>query len=378
MFCGLRRRRTDALASDRIDQHLRLHYSTKVLSPIAQQFSLARTAKNLNALWESEPQTAASWFVRYAKAAGLQDARVGQLEKILSSAYQEPTRKDRELRKFLTENSTVAQAVELAQLQSERVHTLGFTATAPRSITFTGKLSVENGAPVITTPDGKFQINSPNWMPSLQYKYFEANALQAFAGRTVTVRAWPTETPDVMAVEEFAPGTSTDFVSGRLSKIGGKVGVRVRPDKWVEIRDPELARRLFTLAQDDTNLTNGTGMILPGKVVQEGSTYFFDGQPADYWMLCKTLPGQPEQLQVGHGLVKPFTGTIDGADTQGRILVFGHLDADLAIVSKGALTTPATRFENGIAFSAPDLATVAKMTPLDSAPVEPDSSGFGL
>ena len=351
-----------------------------MLSAAAQTFAQARTPANLTALWKQEPQTAADWLVRYSKNSGVQSEKLSALQQVLQSTFEAPTARDAALLEFLGKNADIVSAMELGALQTARADTLGFTVvTKPVPATLTGTVAVENGLPMLVTADGKFKVDSPNWQGSLQYKYFEANALQAFNGRTVTVRAWPTDTPGLLAVEEFAPGTSPDFVSGRLSiDANGKVGVRVRTDKWVEIRDPELASRIKTMAHDESGMTNGTGVIMPGKVTQEGDKYFFEGKPNDdFWMLSKTLPGQPTTLQVGHGLTRPFTGDVTVPDASGRILVFGHIAEDRStILAKGALTTPATRFENGVPFKR-DASALLTATPVDPTPVE-DPRGFGL
>ena len=351
-----------------------------MLSSVAKAFSLARTPANFAALWAAEPETAAAWLLRYGRTAGLRDEKLGALEKILQAPFDSPGGREAALRDFAARTTELTSMFDMATLQAARVGTLGFEAGAPVPATLIGKVVSVDGAPHLQLPDGTFKIDSPAWMPSLQIKYLEARALEAFEGRTVTVRAWPAETPGVLAVEEFAPGTSSDFVSGRLStNADGQVGVRVASDKWVQLRDPELSRRLASLSNPETAFTNGTGVILPGKVTREGDRWFFEGTAdTEYWRLAKTLPDHPGELQVGHGKLFPLRGDASVPDPSGRIMVLGRVETDgRTITSKGALMVPAADAQNGVPFRR-DTSVLATATPVDPTPVQGDAKGFGL
>ena len=146
----------------------------------------------------------------------------------------------------------------------------------------TGTLVMENGKPWLESAAGKFElVNIANGGDSLHF--FSASDVQAFAGRVVTVRGWPTDgwlpgqTGGVLAVEEWAPGKSADFVAGRLMVKGEDVSVRVRADKLVAIDDPALK----ALLKSYDNL----GIVLPGAVEKQGDAWRFTATPADYYVL---------------------------------------------------------------------------------------------
>ena len=201
----------------------------------------------------------------------------------------------------------------------------------------------------------------------MQSYYFEPNVLQSFAGRPATIRAYPSEKPGVLAVEEFSPGVQEHFVCGRLSNQDGKVGIRVRPDKWVEITDPTLAAGLKTLAQPHTGPWGGTGVILLGEVKQEGGKYSYAGNPENYWMLARA--NGPGSLLAGHGAAHTFTGNATPSGGSGeRLLVFGRAEATGNIVANGALLTPQVRVEVGTA-ALREAGPLLALTPVDTQPV---------
>src|SRR5258706_4593377 len=56
-----------------------------------------------------------------------------------------------------------------------------------------GKISLENGQVFIDTNAGKFQVVNTNGGGADSTHFFSASDVQAFVGRVVTVRGWPTE-----------------------------------------------------------------------------------------------------------------------------------------------------------------------------------------
>lgn len=147
----------------------------------------------------------------------------------------------------------------------------------------TGKLVMENGKPWLESPAGRFElVNTAHGGDSLHF--FSASDVQAFAGRVVTVRGWPTDgwlpgqTGGTLAVEEWAPGTSADFVAGRLLVKGEDVSVRVRADKLVAIDDPALKSWLKSY--------DNLGIVLPGVVEKRGDAWHFTSAPADFYVLA--------------------------------------------------------------------------------------------
>jgi hypothetical protein len=240
-------------------------------------------------------------------------------------------------------------------------------------VTLTGTVSAapDGGAPMLTTSEGTFRLEAANWgISGNQAMYFEVNALQSFAGRTATVRAYPTATPGTLAVEEFSPSSNPAFVSGRLASKNGKVGINVRPDKWVEIRDPALAAAMIPLAKDSSGGWAGTGVVLQGAVAkQDAQGWYLDNAAAvkDYWMLGRS--NGAGSLLAGHGQSYPVTGgtTPWPEDASTRILVYGHCNADRSVTVSGFLKTPQVRVEPGV-LPLRDGTSLLKLTPVDADP----------
>lgn len=344
----------------------------------AAKFAAAPSAEKLAALWKKEPQTAASFFVEYARAAGLSGKFVDSLDKVLSTKSTDE-KKDKALVDLLAKSPKALSAFKTAEVQAARVKTLGFEVGTPSSATLSGTVQVEHDTIYLKTDQGRFAVDSPNYESSLQYRHLEANVLRSWEGKTVTVRAWPTPDTNRIAVEEFAPGTSAQFVSGRLTTENGVPGVRVRPDKVVFFRDPEFAAKMKPFCDLTVgNQTGGrTGVILPGKVAFENGKFYFDSDPKDFWMLCKELPGTG-QLEMGHGQRHAFSGDITpktGA-SGGRIMVFGHINADGSVTAKGAVATPATRVESGIPYERSPLKLIKDFPLTDTE--KPAEKDFGL
>ena len=202
--------------------------------------------------------------------------------------------------------------------------------------TLTGTLSMATGVPTLQTKAGAFQIvNVNDWADSIHT--FGGEDVQAFAGRTVTVRGWPedgwlpgqTGTPR-LAVEEWAPGNTPDFVSGRLQVIGNDVFVRVREDKKVKVVDTKLADALRGFDR--------LSVVLPGEVEKKGDAWAFKGAPADFYILGGFLGAYGAapvgdsvtfQLQLAHGMSHPAklpTASWDAVPRGQRHYLFGHFE----------------------------------------------------
>jgi hypothetical protein len=343
-----------------------------VLSAIAQQFSANRTAANFNALASNEPLVAARFLSRAIDAGGLEPPWKAQLNQILSVAF-DARQRDAALKAFFAANQPAIQAMEMAEVQGARVETLGFTTRASEPVQLTGVIGVtpEGQAPTLTTSEGTWLLdtaNRPDKGLGNQSTYFEVNVLQSFAGRVGTIRAYPTAIPGTLAVEEFSPSSNPDFISGRLSSVDGRVGFNVRPDKWVEIRDPATAAAMLPLAKPQGTGWAGTGVILPGAVArQDAQGWYLDGPVTDYWMLARS--NGPGQMLAAHGQSYPVQGgaTPWPEDTSVRLLVFGHGNADGSVSVSGYLKTPNVRVENG---TDPNLqgSALMQLTPVDVDP----------
>lgn len=174
---------------------------------------------------------------------------------------------------------------------------------------------------------------------------FSGVDLAAFEGRTVTVRGWPTDPNwkrgDVttLAVEEFAPGISPNFVAGRVDTTGDKLVISVRADKKIIVDDAKLKAALepFDLL----------GVVLPGTVTKKGNEWHLTTAPKDYYILAGfSWGGAPDDgtgtkigfnMQLAHG--KSIEGELPRTDynnTQrdSRHYFFGHF-ADGKFLAKG-------------------------------------------
>lgn len=344
-----------------------------MLSPAARKFSSAvPTPAAFRQLAKAEPHLAATWLVRFADCAGLTGGAIDQLKALEQKKFQSEPKRAAAFEAFFNDNAKLADMVDLANVQTARATTLGFTVVDPgaakKPALLTGTVKMTGGVLQLEVAGKTYKVDSANWQASLQFEYFEANALGAFDGKTVTVKAYPTGTDDLIAVEEFSPGVGTDFVSGRLQQQGDKMGVRVRPDKWVEIADPTLQKTLRGLPK--------LGVILPGKVVQEGDKFVLKGKPKDYWMLCANAQfGQaavPGTVAMAHGQSHAVKGDISTPQATRRLLILGHIADDAStVVAKKALATPEVKFENGVPFT-PDAKALAPLVPVELSATEPD------
>lgn len=245
-----------------------------------------------------------------------------------------------------------------------------------------GKLVMEGGKPWLESPAGKFAlVNTANGGDSLHF--FAASDVQAFAGRVVTVRGWPTDgwlpgqTGGTLAVEEWAPGKNADFVAGRLLVKGEDVSVRVRADKLVAIDDPALKSVLKTY--------DNLGIVMPGAVEKRGEQWHFTATPADYYVLAGfsgmygTTPVQAEgkytfKMQLAHG--KTVSTEVPEAEWEKtprgqRHYFFGHFEA-AKFVAKGFTPSAGSWMTTGTAVT-PNPAFRTAVAAAAGKPVEGDS-----
>lgn len=344
-----------------------------MLSAAARAFAAApRTPAGFRDLANAEPQTAASWLLRFANSAGITGGPIQQLEGLKVQSFDSDTSRAAAFAAFFAQNPAVADMVDLANLQAERAATLGFTVVEPAATVknpalLTGTVKLTNGVVQLDVGGRTFNVDSPNWQASLQFEYFEANALGAFVDKTVTVKAYPTAA-ETLAVEEFSPGVGQSFVSGRLQMQGDQIGIRVRPDKWVAIRDPEMQTLLKGYAK--------LGVIIPGKLVQEGAQFFLEPSARDFWMLAANAQfgAAPiaNTVAMAHGQSHPVQGDISTTTPTRRVLIYGRIADDATtVVAKKALAAPEVKHENGIAFSN-DSKALAALTPVELPETAPE------
>lgn len=235
------------------------------------------------------------------------------------------------------------------------VHTEGATAVKPKSTypadprtppPLTGVVSLENGQVYLASKAGKFQVvNTADGMNDSTH-FFSGQDVQAFQGRIVTVRGWPTDgwqtgqEGGTLAVEEWAPGKGADFVAGRVKIDGERVTIRVREDKSVEVDDATLKAALHDY--------DALGIVLPGAVDKQGDAWHFKGKPKDYYVLAgfsgmygtgetRIGDGVTFNMQLAHG--KSLTSTVPAASWDAntrsqRHYFFGHIEGG-AFLGKG-------------------------------------------
>ncbi|MBX7101446.1 MAG: hypothetical protein K1X89_27270 [Myxococcaceae bacterium] len=350
-----------------------------MLSAAATKFAASGgTAADFQAFWQEAPKEAAQFTVRLGDTMGL---HLDGLEKARAVAAGTV---DGAAFVGSPDFQQVTNAYAIASLADLRAGTLGWTTGSPvKAPLVVGICRVNGNALSLETGRGTFELDTPAFGDS--QNYLEASLLQTFANRAVSVRGWPCSggasgAPKI-AVEQFAPGFGRDFASGRLGTRTlpdgtSKIGINVYPgqglDGWIEIKDPELARRLAGLSR--------LGVILPGKVSEENGhqVFTFEGpvDQLDYYMLSKAFP--PNQLQMAHGTMHPVS---QGAEflkaATARHLVFGHIDADAnSVVVKDLKDT--SMYTGARGTGTPDWSTAgaAKLCPLEDMAFAPGQDSF--
>lgn len=235
-------------------------------------FNTARTPQNFTAWYAEEREKATT----YLKSVAVQTGNVAALNAI--DAIEAGTDAAAALAAVGTVANIYAQidAQGIAAVQAARVGTLGWEAKGPakQPPALTGELSMVAGLPTLKTAAGTFTVQSINPVG--------ANDISAFAGRVVTVRGWPDGTwqpggTATLMAEEWAPGTSHEFVTGRIAVDGDNVSIRVNPNKKVLITDATLKGVLKAY--------NELGIVLPGPVVGESTSPEYRTAPEDYYIL---------------------------------------------------------------------------------------------
>lgn len=254
-------------------------------SDLALSFSRTRTPETLRAWLQGEPAAAAAWLKAAAQVSGA--VGVGQAADAFSTAAT-PQALDAAVAGF-----TQLSAGALGAVQAARAPTLGWAAQAsedPPAITGVVSLA-DDGSAVLTTAEGlAFTLqNSSAWSAGdgrgdLDYHLTIGRDAQVFAGQTVTVRGWPDaswkpgDTTGSVLVEDFAPGASPDYLSGRVLVEGDRVSVRVRADKVVPITDPDFAASLKPFDM--------LGVVLPGAPQRAADGALSYSRPqGDFWIL---------------------------------------------------------------------------------------------
>lgn len=170
-----------------------------------------------------------------------------------------------------------------AQLQAQRVQTIGWTAGTP--VPQQALSGVFDGnAWTLTTPAGGVYKLAPSplsnqgGMPPSWMVGFKADGDQP-----MTVRGTLGSDGKTFLVDDYSPGTSTDFTSGRVNATTPNIIDTARGP--VRVTDPAFAAKLAKLPR--------LGVILPGAPVKEGNELVYRGNPEQYYALGRfgTFPG---------------------------------------------------------------------------------------
>lgn len=148
---------------------------------------------------------------------------------------------------------------------------------------FRGRVVLEDGRARLATPQGTYDLVTNGRAPwNLRW----SGELMSFEGQTVTLRAQPSKSGKVLEVRELAPGTSDQFVHGRVLVKGDDVFINVRPGKQVKVMNGELS----ALLKD----WDKVAFILPGEVTysEADAQWLFDGTPDSVYLLTKLNPGE--------------------------------------------------------------------------------------
>ena len=250
----------------------------------------------------------------------------------------------------------------------------------------TGTLALVNGVPVLTSKAGTFEIVNPSGADDSNH-VLGGTDVQAFAGKVVTVRGWPVQGwqpgqagQSKLAVEEFAPGKSGDFVSGRVVVSGTDVTIRVRADKLVKVTDPALSAALGRFDK--------LGVVLPGAVTKKGDAWSYAGKPEDFYILAgqgygatpaaATGGNRSISLQLAHGQSAPCTmpeSSFAQLTMGQRHYLYGHFDNG-TFVAKGF--TPSAGAWTYIGYDVSDVGNAAFRTAAAKAGAPAGDAPFGL
>lgn len=297
-----------------------------------------KTTADLATLWSADPRAAAQWVTDVAAKTGLQVDGLAEVKAILAAgdgfdaaALKElPTRKPQLLSLSLD---------GLGTLQAARTNTLGWSTDERKAApVLTGTVRDVNGAISLETSFGTFSVqNAAHTMGGTD--------MRAFAGSTVSARGWPSVNGS-LTVEEFAPGGSTDFTSGRLAPDPktAQPGVWVSDTKFVQFETPEQAKAYAAFAKPPPY--GGSGVLIAGKVAEEkaadGSTTFrLQGANPDLYLLggylSKGATGHL-QVQTAHGSYVPVIGEeakLMQPSASGRFYLFGHAASAAEVAAAG-------------------------------------------
>lgn len=175
----------------------------------------------------------------------------------------------------------------------------------PKQPSISGNVELKDGKAFMTTPSGKTMELVQPQTPKVSPPMYPSWMMSGFADDgPVTVRG-TLGSDGKFIVDDVAPGTSTQFTSGRVSEAAineGKVIINTaRGD--VEVTNPELKEVLLRAPR--------LGIILPGdpKVTPDGKMVY-DQNPPNYY----ALGGRAREVPEGPNKHTQYTAKVDGQD----------------------------------------------------------------
>ncbi|MBX7098951.1 MAG: hypothetical protein K1X89_14675 [Myxococcaceae bacterium] len=299
----------------------------------------ARTAADLKTFWNADPLAAAKWLATLKNAAAAAVPELDAVTRVLAG-HTSDSFKASALRELASQTPRLFELVaDYGALQAARTTTVGWSATEqdpwPEAPAFTGTLSLVDGKPTLETTRGSFtlELGSPNWRDEPE---------TAFLGRTVTIKGFPSGDGKALSIEQFGPGSSPDFTSGRIlvdhalgkAFIAPNGDVPLGPEAWVaagltpppdappnptpppkaEITDPAFVKLLLGDAGKGLADYSPAGVILPGKVVLKHGVPVYEHKPRSFYILGRFQHPDVQALPHGKVLHQIETGYFHATD----------------------------------------------------------------
>lgn len=298
----------------------------------------ARTVQDLKKFWADDPLAAAQWLGAVKHAAALPVPELDAVAKILAE-HGTDAMKESKLRAYAASTPQLFEVVgDYGAHQAARASTIGWAASEaepwPEAPAFTGTLTLVDDHPTLVTSRGSFtlELGSPNWRDEPE---------TVFLDRTVTIKGFPSADGRSLSIEQFGPGDSPDFVSGRILVENGRVfiapngDVPLDPAQWVaagltpppagaqqragptlraEVTDPAFKQLLLGDAARGLVDYSPAGVILPGKVTVKDGVPVYDHPPAAFYVLGRFQKPNVAALPHGRELHQLETGYFHSTD----------------------------------------------------------------
>lgn len=289
----------------------------------------ARTQADLKQFWKEDPVSAAKWLGQLSRAAAVVPPELSGLTKLLDAHATDALLTAR-LHDYARLTPKLFEVMgDFGALQTARTSTIGWDATDldpwPEAPSYTGTLRLIDGMPTLVTTRGSFSLESgnPNWRDEPE---------TAFLDQTVTVKGFVSADGGSLSVEQFSPGDSAEFVSGRLLVEGDRVFISpggdvplapevliaaglpvpvttdAKPPPRAEVTNLNFASMLLGDAEKGLVNYAPAGVILPGKVEIRAGTAVYDHEPESFYLLGRFQQPKVAGLEDGSTVHRIETG----------------------------------------------------------------------